>query len=903
MKKRLLDRRKVKIAELEANDVDAAMLAEEEMKIIKEDADALQEAERQAAVELEATLERKRKIDEDAMAQAMEDLKLAEIETAKAKATEAAIRAFQQKEDEQQKEEEDRMKKKAEELRHHLERTETNLAQEKKLRQTQQHGRLQEQLAAKKAKKAAELQERAERERAELAEKQKAEAEEREKLRLEKISWTERLHEIMETAASLDISIPEMEDFCFQESLGKKIVPETQMSECVAVVLKERHDHEMTVLLSACFEQRISELKKVVTAVVDEATKARVHHLEGLGRAEEGEEPMTEEQKAEAIAKFDAEYNAKQSAAEAGVISQLEPKHMTEQMGLRQQQLTEISSIVALYMDPETLAKLHASSGKSQEQELREYQEKVEKERKAREEAMAKERADTEAALRAKMQADMEVMKSQLEAERKAAEEDFAAKKALMDKQKEEFEKKKEVDEGSMAQEEKDRIRIAFEKESAAAQAELDAAKSKGRDKLKDRLKKRRQSTVTTATGVAAQVAGADAAAASTAEGTGKPDRSPRMPPPDGLVESAHAVAGIASEKMEGGKGEGEGEGEGAAPVKKVGFAGFGVGKKKGGLFAAVKKMKSIRHLHNISEDTDENAGAGAGPDTENVKAIESKIDRIEQMMEQLEKSSVAEFQRLKDKFSEVTPVYPMPAVIPHPSKGGKAARKAHTTGGYTYRDKDEPSPIGSTVVPMDDSEIALTEKARIEYGKTLATLLGLKSLTIKIARQLPPSPTLGNAFAASYAYVSTEDTLYVHHQRLGSSGDFGLMVIHALSHIKSNPHDLSNDADPTFLKEFYRNLRVLSQDLFKKSSTSAGGSLAIAGGGGGMARSRSKQGLTNKGLAKSMGTRSSTDLPPVSEDGGETSATGLDTAQAPANYFSPDALAERMKLYAEFAP
>merc|ERR1711998_207714 len=60
-----------------------------------------------------------------------------------------------------------------------------------------------------------------------------------------------------------------------------------------------------------------------------------------------------------------------------------------------------------------------------------------------------------------------------------------------------------------------------------------------------------------------------------------------------------------------------------------------------------------------------------------------------------------------------------------------------------------------------------------------------------------------------------------IHKQRLISSGDFGLMVIHALSHIKAKGADMSNDLDPLFLKELYRNLRLLNQDLFRKSSSS----------------------------------------------------------------------------------
>merc|ERR1711927_25661 len=80
-----------------------------------------------------------------------------------------------------------------------------------------------------------------------------------------------------------------------------------------------------------------------------------------------------------------------------------------------------------------------------------------------------------------------------------------------------------------------------------------------------------------------------------------------------------------------------------------------------------------------------------------------------------------------------------------------------------------------------------------------------------------------------SYLYNSVDHTLLVHSNRLSSSGDFGLIVIHALSHIKVNASDLSNDSDPAFLAEFYKNLKILSQDLYKKSVVASTNSAAAA--------------------------------------------------------------------------
>lgn len=48
------------------------------------------------------------------------------------------------------------------------------------------------------------------------------------------------------------------------------------------------------------------------------------------------------------------------------------------------------------------------------------------------------------------------------------------------------------------------------------------------------------------------------------------------------------------------------------------------------------------------------------------------------------------------------------------------------------------------------------------------------------------------NAFCNSYLYDRDSNSLLVHKDRLSSSGDFGLIVVHALSHIKVRTHSLA---------------------------------------------------------------------------------------------------------------
>lgn len=69
-------------------------------------------------------------------------------------------------------------------------------------------------------------------------------------------------------------------------------------------------------------------------------------------------------------AKLDAEYHERQMAVERETSSTLEDMHMKSQMQLRQRQLVEIAEVVSLYTDKETLAQLHSSTGKTQEEEL-----------------------------------------------------------------------------------------------------------------------------------------------------------------------------------------------------------------------------------------------------------------------------------------------------------------------------------------------------------------------------------------------------------------------------------------------------------------------------------------------------------------------------------------------------
>jgi hypothetical protein len=84
---------------------------------------------------------------------------------------------------------------------------------------------------------------------------------------------------------------------------------------------------------------------------------------------------------------------------------------------------------------------------------------------------------------------------------------------------------------------------------------------------------------------------------------------------------------------------------------------------------------------------------------------------------------------------------------------------------GGTYLDRDEPVP-GEALEVMPESDVQMADLARIDFGRRLATMIGLKGLNIKAAYSLPPSTASANAFCNSYYYSSRDNTLLVHTNR-----------------------------------------------------------------------------------------------------------------------------------------
>ena len=84
-----------------------------------------------------------------------------------------------------------------------------------------------------------------------------------------------------------------------------------------------------------------------------------------------------------------------------------------------------------------------------------------------------------------------------------------------------------------------------------------------------------------------------------------------------------------------------------------------------------------------------------------------------------------------------------------------------------------------------------------------LQEIMGAPEITLLIASSLPSNNYTNNAFRNSFFYERSRKILFVRKERMDSVGDFVVLIMHCLAHIKVD--DLCDDNNVLFLREFYK--------------------------------------------------------------------------------------------------
>ena len=88
-------------------------------------------------------------------------------------------------------------------------------------------------------------------------------------------------------------------------------------------------------------------------------------------------------------------------------------------------------------------------------------------------------------------------------------------------------------------------------------------------------------------------------------------------------------------------------------------------------------------------------------------------------------------------------------------------------------------------------------------YLFVFAFLTGTPNVTLLLASNLPPNNYVRNAFRNSMYYEHARNILFVRRERIDSIGEFVVLILHAMSHIKAG--EMTDDGNAVFLRQFYK--------------------------------------------------------------------------------------------------
>ena len=110
-------------------------------------------------------------------------------------------------------------------------------------------------------------------------------------------------------------------------------------------------------------------------------------------------------------------------------------------------------------------------------------------------------------------------------------------------------------------------------------------------------------------------------------------------------------------------------------------------------------------------------------------------------------------------------------------------------------------------LVPVDINELSPTHFVIYRFGVFVTQLLqkhlDIPEITLLLASSLPPNNYAKNAFRNSFFFERSRRILFIRQERMESVGDFIVVVLHCMAHIKID--DLIDDNNPMFLREFYK--------------------------------------------------------------------------------------------------
>ena len=130
------------------------------------------------------------------------------------------------------------------------------------------------------------------------------------------------------------------------------------------------------------------------------------------------------------------------------------------------------------------------------------------------------------------------------------------------------------------------------------------------------------------------------------------------------------------------------------------------------------------------------------------------------------------------------------------------AANDSTTQAASPYIDlRDAQWVCSGNLVAVDIEKLRLTNFVIYQFGVFVSNLLQVRNnmpeVTILVASNLPPNNYTRNCFRNSFYYEHSTKILFICEERMETVGEFVLVVMHCLAHVKVD--ELTNDYNPDY--------------------------------------------------------------------------------------------------------
>ncbi len=220
---------------------------------------------------------------------------------------------------------------------------------------------------------------------------------------------------------------------------------------------------------------------------------------------------------------------------------------------------------------------------------------------------------------------------------------------------------------------------------------------------------------------------------------------------------------------------------------------------KKGGAAAAAAMQMSIPTAVAPS------GGGGGGMDPAKERLLFSKLESIEQRLSSIGSGGSSG----------------VPSALARAAASGVGGADLFAED----RTKDRQFSREGSLSQSDPTSLGDHERQRLGFGAEILKIFGMdrgsRKVQICVASALPhPATNMdNNAFGNSVHWDAGERVLYVREERLESVGEFALLLVHTLAHIQADPRgssdSMGNDADPRFIQQFVKGMKLVTQSLF----------------------------------------------------------------------------------------